>query len=180
MHKSTTTKLNREIITFEVPIGNEITLPKDTEVTITQNLGGSLTIIANDKMLRVSEHDADALGLALNTSEHIDNDPNLSLEQKIWLKLKTCYDPEIPINIVDLGLIYAVDITPVENAKFDVTVKMTLTAPGCGMGPMIAAEAKQKIAALPQVNSAVVEMIFDPPWDRSRISEQAKLELGIL
>ena len=177
---TSTTKLSREITTIEVPMGNEVNLPKGTEVTITQNLGGSFTIIANDKMLRVSELDADALGLELSTTENIDNDPNLSLEQKVWLKLKTCYDPEIPINIVDLGLIYAVNITPAENAKFDITIKMTLTAPGCGMGPIIAAEAKQKIAALPNVNSAVVEMIFDPPWDRSRISDQAKLELGIL
>ena len=101
-----------------------------------------------------------------------------TLEEQIWAELRTCYDPEIPINIVDLGLIYGVEVTAVENGH-DVKIKMTLTAPGCGMGPIIAAEAEHKVRALAGVKQVVIEFVFDPPWDRSRMSEQARLELGM-
>ena len=105
---------------------------------------------------------------------------NISLEEKIWIQLKSCYDPEIPVNIVDLGLIYDVTVKALTADSYAATITMTLTAPGCGMGPIIAAEAKQKILAIPKITEAEIVMVFDPPWDRSRLSDEAKLALGIL
>ena len=169
-------KINREVKGVIVPFGNEITLPQDTEVVITQALGGSYTVIANGEMIRVSGEYADALGQEkIATAEII---APQSLEEQIWAELKTCYDPEIPVNLVDLGLIYGVELTAVEGGH-DVKIKMTLTAPGCGMGPIIAAEAEHKVRALAGVKQVVIEFVFDPPWDRSRMSAQAKLELGM-
>ena len=104
---------------------------------------------------------------------------NTALEDKIWSTLRSCYDPEIPVNIVDLGLIYDINITPDEDNKYNIIIKMTLTAPTCSMGPIIIANAKDRVLGLPEVKSVEVEVIFDPPWDRSMMSEQAKLELGM-
>ena len=178
MIEKETVKLTRDVDVVWVPYGNIFTLPKDTEVTITQSLGGTYTIITSGSMYRLENKDADALGktnLTFTLAEH----ENTTLEDKIWNLLRTCYDPEIPVNIVDLGLIYRVIITPGTNNKHDVIIQMTLTAPGCGMGPIIAADAKEKVLSLPEVESAEIEFIFDPPWDRSMMSEQAKLELGL-
>jgi probable FeS assembly SUF system protein SufT len=178
-----TVVLTRDVNATLVPFGETITLPTGTEVIITQSLGGTYTVIANDQMLRITGDYADALGqqvisLEEKIAQYTDGRV-LTIEEKVWLQLSTCYDPEIPVNIVDLGLVYQVEITPTSQQKYDVLVKMTLTAPGCGMGPFIAAEAKQKILTIPEVNEATIEIIFDPPWDRSRMSEQAKLELGL-
>jgi len=170
-------KIDREIKGVIVPFGDEITLPRDTEVVITQALGGTYTVIANGQMVRIGGEYADVLGVKKPEAEAQEIEPK-SLTERVWLELRTCYDPEIPINIVDLGLIYAVETTPSENGH-DVKVTMTLTAPGCGMGPVIAAEAEHKILALGVVNKVIIELVFDPPWDRSRMSEQAKLELGM-
>lgn len=205
MTDSETIKLSREVKAILVPFGEEISLPAGTEVVVMQSLGGTYTVMANYQMLRISNKDADALGKEIISFENLAQKyaPNrkLTIEEKVWLQLSTCYDPEIPVNIVDLGLIYSVEITPIatpkkrgrkkkiatdenptaiQNQKYNVLVKMTLTAPGCGMGPIIANEAKQKIAALPEVNNVELEIVFDPPWDRSRMSENAKLELGLL
>lgn len=170
-------KTTREIKGVIVPFGNEMVLSANTEVVITQALGGSYTIIANGEMIRVTKEYADALGqevlVAENTSE------SQTLEERIWNELKTCYDPEIPVNIVDLGLIYGVELNAVEDGH-DVKIKMTLTAPGCGMGPIIAAEAEHKVRALVGTKQVVIEFVFDPPWDRSRMSDQARLELGMM
>ena len=132
-------------------------------------------------MYRIESKDADALGKTNLTFTLVGNE-NTTLENKAWAALRTCYDPEIPVNIVDLGLIYGIDITTDndDKDKFNITIRMTLTAPGCGMGPVIAEDAKQKVLSLPEVKSVEIEMVFDPPWDRSMMSEQAKLELGLL
>lgn len=173
------TKLNRDCVAIQVPSGNEITLCKNTEVAITQNLGGTYTVVANNNMYRIDNKDADALGKSSLTFLPADN-VNKSLEDQIWEQLRTCYDPEIPVNIVDLGLVYGVDITATEDNKYNVVIRMTLTAPGCGMGPIIAADAQLKVAKLPDVKNVEIEMVFDPPWDRSMLSDQAKLTLGLM
>jgi probable FeS assembly SUF system protein SufT len=174
-----TIKLTRDIKATVVPFGNEIDIPKDTEVIVLQALGGTYTVVAGGQTVRVANSYADALGKqpAHEVDAYI-NDPHLPLVDKVWAQLKTCYDPEIPVNIVDLGLIYAVMVDPEIASK--VTIKMTLTAPGCGMGPMIAAEAKQKILAIPGVQVVEIITVFEPPWDRSRLSDAAKLALGLM
>ena len=124
---------------------------------------------------RIDSKDADALGKEPEPIFEIAENENTTLENKIWSLLRSCYDPEIPVNIVDLGLIYGIDID-----DSDIKIRMTLTAPGCGMGPIIAEDAKTRVLNLPEVKNVEIEMIFDPPWDRSMMSEQAKLELGML
>jgi len=171
-------KLKRDVEVVLVPFGTSVTLPKDTEVTIAQSLGGTYTITTPGAMYRLESKDADALGKTTALFTLAENEDS-ALEDKIWTVLRTCYDPEIPVNIVDLGLIYGIDITPNDDNKSNVIIRMTLTAPGCGMGPIIAADAKQKVLSLTEVKSVEIEMIFDPPWDRSMMSEQAKLELGL-
>lgn len=178
MTQQETIKLKRSVDVVLVPFGSIVTLPKGTEVTITQSLGGTYTITTPGAMYRLESKDADALGKTNSVFTLAENE-NTALEDKIWTILRTCYDPEIPVNIVDLGLIYGIDITPDNDNKFNVTIRMTLTAPGCGMGPIIAADAKEKVQSLSEVKSVEIEMVFDPPWDRSMMSEQAKLELGL-
>jgi probable FeS assembly SUF system protein SufT len=172
-------KLKRDVTAIQVPFGTTTLLSKDTEITIIHALGNSYTITAAGNMYRIENQDFDALG-KLNIVFTFAENKNTPLEDKIWYALRTCYDPEIPVNIVDLGLVYGVDITTVDENKFAVTLRMTLTAPGCGMGPIIAEDARQKILLLPEVKEVAIEMVFDPPWDRSMMSEQAKLELGLL
>jgi len=166
-------KLQRDVDAILVPFGNMVQLNKDTEVTITQSLGGSYTIVNSGAMYRVDSKDADSLGKVATDFVNVKNQ-EATLDEQIWNILRTCYDPEIPVNIVDLGLIY--DVKVIDN---NVIVYLTLTAPGCGMGPIIAQDAKQKILYLPGVSSAEIEFVFDPPWDRSMMSDQAKLELGL-
>lgn len=172
-------KLTRDVIATLVPYGSEIVLAKDTEVIITQALGGTYTVIANGAMMRIVNKDADALGKEIVDFVGILGE-TATLEEKIWAQLKTCYDPEIPVDIVNLGLVYGIDIITLENGKKKAIVKMTLTAPGCGMGPIIAEEARQKILALPEIEEAEIVLVFDPPWDRARMSDTAKLALGMM
>lgn len=176
---STSVILKRDITVTQVPFGTPTFLPKDTEVTIDYTLGGAYTITASGNMYRVASQDADALGKPHLTFTLTENE-NSSLEDKIWTALRSCFDPEIPVNIVDLGLIYGIDITAVDKNQSNVVIRMTLTAPGCGMGPIITEDAKQKVLSLPEVKEVTIAMVFDPPWDRSLMSEQAKLELGLL
>ncbi len=176
---SETIKLTRDVTAIQVPFGTTAWLPKDTEITITSELGGSYTVTTWGKMYRIEGKDADALDKP-NLTVTLTKNENTPLEEEVWNVLRTCYDPEIPVNIVDLGLIYGVDTTDTEENKANVTIRMTLTAPGCGMGPIIAEDARQKVLSLPKVKEVVVDMVFDPPWDRSMMSEQAKLELGLL
>ena len=187
-----TTKKNillvRDCDAILIPQGTPIILMKDTEVILTQALGGSYTLYSNGHLLRIGVGDADALGedflketrQAEKTIEALETNLNLSLEEKVNLQLKTCFDPEIPVNIVDLGLIYQVTVTPSLSAGFNVAITMTLTSAGCGMGPVLVADIKQKIAALADVTYVEVDLVFDPPWSQANMSDAAKLQLGVL
>ncbi|MDB9884160.1 MAG: putative Fe-S cluster assembly protein SufT [Fidelibacterota bacterium] len=165
-----------------IPFGNKITLKKGEDGHITQALGGSYTIMIRGNLVRIEGIDADAIGKIPEVQpwmEETENDGSVN-EDAIWEAMKTCYDPEIPVNVVDLGLIYSCNVSKHENGGSLVEVKMTLTAPGCGMGDMIATEVKQKIEGVPGASEARVELVWDPPWDRDMINESARLELGML
>ena len=171
--------LTREITAIKIPEGAERVLPAGTNVAITQELGGTFTVMAPDfgGLFRIQNHDADALGREI--VEHVATDGVFEIKG-VWEQLKQVYDPEIPVNIVDLGLIYDVDVAADESGKGKrVTVKMTLTAPGCGMGPTIAADARQRIITLPGVADADVMVVWDPQWAPTMISAAGKEKLGM-
>jgi probable FeS assembly SUF system protein SufT len=175
------TVLNREITATRIPQGEALTLPKGTPVIITQALGGSFTVVVPSEagLYRIDAEYADALGKQAPAGAASGDPTGPVSEEQVWSALKTCYDPEIPVNIVDLGLIYDLRIEQApEGAK--IAVQMTLTAPGCGMGPVIAREAQQKIALLNGVADADVQVIWDPPWSPDKISEEGKRMLGIV
>jgi probable FeS assembly SUF system protein SufT len=178
-------KLTRDAQTVAVPAGYAVTLPQGTEVVITQSLGGSYTLLVPSYggLFRLNSHDADAIGKEVPPEVSAAVTQPLSgeeLEQRIWQVLKTCYDPEIPVNIVDLGLIYEMKILPVsENTASRVEVKMTLTAQGCGMGTSIASDAQFKLLDLPGVKEADVQVVWEPAWTPQRISPEGKAILGI-
>lgn len=173
--------LSRDCNAVQIPAGNTVTLPAGTEVDITQTLGGSYTVHALGGLFRLGPRDADALGLkpeeiAAVQAGATGDDVN---EEMVWETLRTCYDPEIPVNIVDLGLVYDMGIEDLPTGNKKVFVKMTLTAPGCGMGATIAGDAQQKILMLPKVEDASVEIVWDPPWHQSMITPQGRRLLGI-
>ena len=175
--------LERDCEAVLIPSGTPVLLQKDSVVSITQALGGSYTVNINGNLARIADKDADALGLDAETSNEpggkkLTGDGNVD-EAMVWDQMKTCYDPEIPINIVDLGLIYNCQITPIENGGNKVNILMTLTAPGCGMGQFLAEDVRSKVAAVPNVTEVNVELTFDPPWDQNMMSEAAKLETGL-
>lgn len=174
--------LNRDCDVVQIPSGQTLKLPKGTEVQITQSLGGSFTVVTpGGYMVQIAGKDADAIGKAASKIPSANvPESGAALEKLVWDQLKTCYDPEIPVNIVDLGLVYECKIHPTEDGKNIVEVKMTLTAPGCGMGGPIAGDARNKIESLPGIKEAKVEVVWEPPWDRNRMSEAAKLQLGIM
>jgi len=159
-----------------VPAGTKILIPKDTFVTITQDLGGNYTVAVNGNMARVDGTDAAALGLKAEVLKFEDAENDDISEQQVWQALKTIYDPEIPVNLVDLGLIYKVDI---DQANQSVHIEMTLTAPGCGMGPVLVSDVKYRTAKVPNVKSVSVELVFVPTWNREMMSDEAKLETGL-
>jgi probable FeS assembly SUF system protein SufT len=177
-------KLTRTTEAIEIPYGTKVMLAAGTEVRITQSLGGTYTVVTDDGYLvRIADKDADALGKTPGTAAAVAESPTGPvtkevLERQIWGELETIFDPEIPVNVVDLGLIYECHVEPVED-QFRVDVKMTLTAPGCGMGDILKEEAETKIRALPGVREATVEMVVDPPWDPSRMSDAARLQLNM-
>lgn len=177
-HQSSATT-TREVEVTRIPSGERITLPTDTQVVITQALGGSFTILVPSQagLYRVEGKNADALGQEVPAGAEQPTDG--TLESAVWAQLKTCYDPEIPVNIVDLGLIYAMDVKS-ENGVNSVLVQMTLTAPGCGMGPTIANEARQKILTIDGISDAEVELVWEPSWTPDRISEEGKQKLGMV
>jgi probable FeS assembly SUF system protein SufT len=182
MHEQTERTLLRDCEAIRIPSGESITIPKGTQVFITQALGGSYTVAIDIGLARISESNADALGLEAVAAESASTaDSNVPVDEKaVWAQLKTCYDPEIPVNIVDLGLVYDCIITPQEGQGARVDVKMTLTAPGCGMGPTIAAEARQKVLSVPGVADAEVELVWDPAWNQAMISEAGQMKLGLI
>jgi probable FeS assembly SUF system protein SufT len=173
------TPLQRAVEVIRIPSGERITIPEGTPVIITQALGASFTILVPSQagLYRLEGVDADAIGREKPAEEQ--TQPPATLEEAVWEKLKTCFDPEIPVNIVDLGLIYHMNVVANEEGGSAVKVEMTLTAPGCGMGPTIAAEARQKILSIDGVASADVDLIWDPPWSPERISAEGRKKLGI-
>lgn len=184
MHHYETIVLSRDCDARLIPSGDEVTLREGTTVHITQSLGGSFTLNVHGNLVRVDGIDADALGKApIDNTAHIDvevREDGLADEKAIWELLKTCYDPEIPVDIVNLGLIYDLQINNPSEEGSDVVVVMTLTAPGCGMGPVLTADIEQKIKLLPNVNTVAVQLVFDPPWNQDMLSDEAKLKLGML
>lgn len=172
--------LAREVQAIRIPDGSVFTLTAGSHVTITQSLGGTYTVLTEYGILaRISDVDADALGKEISRAGILDN-PEATIEEQVWARLKTCYDPEIPINIVELGLVYDCMISPSDEGGNIVQITMTLTAPGCGMGDVLAADIRQKLLSIRGVRHVTVDVVFDPPWDRSKISEAAQLQLGIL
>ncbi len=176
--------LTRDCEAIRIPSGEAFTLPAGARVSITQALGGSYTVALLDGyggLARIKDGNADALGEqeAVKTSAPVDASVRVE-EKAVWDQLKTCYDPEIPVNIVDLGLVYDCVVEQPEDKPATVQVKMTLTAPGCGMGPTIAAEARAKIETLPGVGEASVDLVWDPPWSQAMISEAGKMKLGLI
>jgi probable FeS assembly SUF system protein SufT len=158
-----------------VPTGDPITVSANQFVTLTQTLGGSFTIIINGNMARIAGKDADALGLQVEALQFAPSSSTASIDPNhVWQALQSVYDPEIPVNIADLGLIYDVSIT-----ESTVAIKMTLTAPGCGMGPVLIEEVKERVIQAPGVTTVDVELVLDPPWSRDMMSEAAQLELGV-
>ncbi len=183
MHENTETTLTRDCEAIRIPSGETFTIPAGTQVMITQALGGSYTIATNSGLARITDANADALGLEAAAKEDapaVDHGGVKVDEKAVWDQLRTCYDPEIPVNIVDLGLVYDCAIDQPEGAAAKVSVKMTLTAPGCGMGPTIAAEAKQKVMSVPGVSDADVELVWDPAWNQGMISEVGRMKLGLV
>jgi probable FeS assembly SUF system protein SufT len=185
MNSSEPKILTRDVEASVVPIGTRVTLQKGETAHITQSLGGSYTVVVNGNMFRIAEKDADALGLEVKAAAPAVAAPSgpvtqEQLEKQVWESLKTCYDPEIPVNIVDLGLIYDCHLTPIGADNFKADVKMTLTAPGCGMGPVLAQDVQNKLISLEPIDEANVELVWDPPWNQSMMTEAAKLQLGLM
>ena len=176
-------ELSRDCDAVQIPVGAPVVLPKGTHVDIAQTLGGTFTVHAQGGLYRIAGKDADALGLQPPQQEKkqmpAGGAPEKLDEKEIWEILRTCYDPEIPVNIVDLGLVYDLAIEKLPSGFHKVDVKMTLTAPGCGMGGVIAGDAQQKILALDPVEEANVSVVWDPPWHQSMISEQGRRVLGL-
>ncbi len=179
MHNVTSVELKRDCEAVQIPSGTSVTLPAGTSVDITQTLGGTYTIQARGGLYRIPAKDADALGLQPTAAETMPQSEGPVDEKLVWDTLKSCYDPEIPVNIVDLGLVYDMHLEALPSGNSLVSVKMTLTAPGCGMGATIAGDAQQKLLYLPGVEEAVVEIVWDPPWHQSMITEQGRKVLGI-
>jgi probable FeS assembly SUF system protein SufT len=192
MHNVTSVELARDCEAVQIPNGTSVTLPQGTPVDITQTLGGTYTVRTAGGLFRIASQDADALGLE---SERARSEPRapvgadeprasgaapLELDEKqVWTVLKTCFDPEIPVNIVDLGLVYDMHIDRLPSGHSRVDVKMTLTAPGCGMGGVIAGDAQQKLLYLDGVEEANVEIVWDPPWHQSMITADGRRVLGL-
>ncbi len=180
MHSREQVALQRDITAIQIPDGNRVKLAEGTGVVITQALGGTYTVMTDwGQMLRVDEKDVDALGKEAAGGGEGDTDFG-SLEDRIWARMRKVYDPEIPVNIVELGLVYDCRLEEREDGDNDVFIKMTLTAPGCGMGDVLAQDVQQRTAELPGVASVDVELVFDPQWNMEMMSEAARLQLGLI
>ena len=164
-----------------IPVGERVTLPAGASGFVTQALGGSFTIYIEGNLFRIAGIDADAIGKEpLRPPEVPEDATEADIESVVWQQMSTCFDPEIPINIVELGLVYECRVIRVDHGQWNVDVKMTLTAPGCGMGDILMSDVKEKLEIIPTVAHANVELVFDPPWSQSMMSEAARLEAGLL
>lgn len=184
MHPYEEVEISRDCEAIQIPDGIKVTLKAGTPAVITQSLGDTFTVQTPTMggLYRIAGKDADAIGKAVaKPGGGADLDPSKPIDEElIWNQLRHVYDPEIPVNIVELGLVYSLDIEHLQEGSSRVAVIMTLTAPGCGMGDVIASDAKMRIESVPGVSEADVQVVFDPPWSQAMMSEAAKLELGIL
>jgi probable FeS assembly SUF system protein SufT len=175
--------LTRDVDAVQIPAGNKIVLPAGANVKITHTLGGCYTVLTDTSIARIEGKDADALGekvvdIPVESPTLADGAPD---PEAVWAQLKKVFDPEIPVNIVDLGLVYSMDISKTDEGQgYRVDVAMTLTAPGCGMGPAIAEDAKNKVLLVPGVTTAEVRITWEPPWNQQMISEEGKMQLGLV
>jgi probable FeS assembly SUF system protein SufT len=184
MYENTEFTLSRDTEAIQIPSGQKTTIPAGTQGVITQTLGGSYTIATYQGLSRIAEKDLDALGIEkpqTNGSGATSRTATGDVDEKaVWDQLRQCYDPEIPVNIVDLGLVYDCKLEKSDNGGTKVEVKMTLTAPGCGMGPAIAHDAQSKIMSIDGVDEAEVQLVWDPPWNQNMISEAGRMKLGMI
>jgi len=175
------TILRRDVPAIQIPDGNVVMLQGDTQIVITQQLGNSFTVMSDfGALYRIDAEHADALGKESTTETASQGTDDETLDERVWGVMRQCYDPEIPVNIVDLGLVYNCAIEEIEPGQNKVDIKMTLTAPGCGMGPVLAQDVKRGVEGIDTVVHAEVEVVFDPPWNQNMMSEAAKLQLGFL
>ncbi len=180
LYKGQEMPLQRDVEAISIPFGKSVTLTEDSVVSVMQAKGSTVSVAFEGRLFLIEGSDLDALGLepvprptlAESASEE-------DIEQFVWDQLRTCFDPEIPVNIVDLGLVYGCRIERLLSGERIVTIRMTLTAPGCGMGDVIAEDARRKILGAPQISKVHVETVFDPPWSREMMTEEARLELGM-
>jgi len=184
MNASKAMTTTRDVDAVLIPLGTPVVIPAGAEVRITQELGGSYTVAVGGNLARIEGKDADALGLADAAEGGTADEAGGFVtgpvnEEEIWQALKTCYDPEIPVNIVDLGLVYDCHVVDTDEGGNHVDIVMTLTAPGCGMGPFIVEDVRRKVLSVANVTDVHVELVFDPPWDRSMMSDEARLQLGM-
>lgn len=180
-HSPETVALTRDVIGTLIPAGTRVELPVGTSATITQALGGSYTVQVEGHLFRIEGRDADSLGKEATRGPEVpENATDADLEKAVWDQLRTCYDPEIPINVVELGLIYESRLEHRPDGARKAIVRMTLTAPGCGMGDILLADAKGKILEIPGIAEADVQLVFDPPWTQDRMSEAARLQAGLI
>ena len=174
-------RFERDCAAVLVPQGDEVTLPAGTVGYITQSLGGSWTVFVEGNLMRIAGKDGDAIGKEPPAPIELpEGATDEDVEMLVWSQLRTCFDPEIPVNIVELGLVYAADVRHRDDGQREVEVRMTLTAPGCGMGEVLVSDVRDKLELIPTVAEADVELVFDPPWGRHLMSDVAKLETGML
>lgn len=174
-------RFERDCAAVLVPQGDAVTLPAGTIGYITQSLGGSWTVFVEGNLMRIAGEDADAIGKEQPAPIELpEGATDEDVETLVWRQLRTCFDPEIPVNIVELGLVYSAEISRLEDGQRKVEVTMTLTAPGCGMGDILVEDVRSKIELIPTVIEADVEMVFDPPWNRTMMSDVARLETGMM
>jgi probable FeS assembly SUF system protein SufT len=172
--------LERDCDAVLIPVGEKVSLPAGTSGFITQALGGSFTIYVEGNLFRIAGIDADAVGLEpIKPPEVPENATDADFEELIWDQMRTCFDPEIPINIVDLGLVYDCSVEKNTAGNRTIHIKMTLTAPGCGMGDILMEDVREKVEIVPTVERADVELVFEPLWNQSMMSEEARLEAGL-
>ncbi|HEY4367299.1 MAG TPA: putative Fe-S cluster assembly protein SufT [Steroidobacteraceae bacterium] len=179
-HEHEPVTLQRDVEAIMVPAGVPVTLRADKTGFITQALGGSFTVYVEGNLFRIAGKDADALGQEpMLTPELPPNATDEDVRELVWEQMRTCYDPEIPVNIVELGLVYSCEITH-EDGERVATIKMTLTAPGCGMGETLVQDVKDKVEVIPTIKHADVELVFDPPWNQTMMSDAARLQTGMM
>jgi probable FeS assembly SUF system protein SufT len=173
-------QFSRDCEAVMVPQGDRVNLPAGTAGYITQALGGSFTVFVDGNLFRVAGLDADAIGKQIVPPPQLpDNATDEDVEALVWSQLRTCFDPEIPVNVVDLGLVYTCELERSEDGQRKVNVRMTLTAPGCGMGEVLVEDVRAKVELVPTVSEADVELVFDPPWNQSMMTESARLQVGM-